>query len=125
MLLDTDIFIEILRESPQALVWLANQANAPMLSGVAALETAFGVRSPAELRSVSRKRAEFTILWPTVADVEHAVVKFAALRLSHGIGSLDAVTAALALRHNIPIATFNVKHFRSVPGLMVIVPYNL
>jgi predicted nucleic acid-binding protein len=121
--MDTDVFIEILRHAPRILTWLSEQSPAPYLSGIAALEAAFGSQSASELRTVARKRAKFDILWPNAINVEAATSNLAKARLSHGIGALDAITAAVALRHGIPVVTFNVKHFRGVPGLNVVAPY--
>jgi predicted nucleic acid-binding protein len=38
------------------------------------------------------------------------------------IGYYDVMIAATAIEHGFPVATFNLKHFQSVPGLTVIDP---
>ena len=48
---------------------------------------------------------------------------YGALRLAHGIGVLDMVIAVTAISHGQVLATFNVKHFRAVPGLVAVQPY--
>jgi predicted nucleic acid-binding protein len=34
------------------------------------------------------------------------------------------MTASIALRHNLTLVTFNIKHFRSTPGLSTVQPYD-
>jgi predicted nucleic acid-binding protein len=38
------------------------------------------------------------------------------------IGGHDLIIAATALEHLTPVATFNTRHFSSVPGLQTITP---
>jgi hypothetical protein len=53
----------------------------------------------------------------TSAITEHAVVLLEKLVLSHGIQLADALIAATALMHGLPLLTGNVKHFAAVPSL--------
>jgi predicted nucleic acid-binding protein len=43
--------------------------------------------------------------------------------LSHGVGVLDCLIAAIAIRLGNPFYTFNLKHFQVMPGLDVQAPY--
>lgn len=52
-----------------------------------------------------------------------AVANFRRLHLSHGLGLVDSLIAATALSLNVPLCTFNVKHFRHIPGLITEQPY--
>ena len=122
-IIDTDVFIEILRQRPKAIDWLDNLPSKPFLSGVAALEVSFGSRSSAESKEIDEAISTFDVLWPTDDDIQRATFEFGKLRPAHGIGSLDGLCAALALRHGLPILTFNTKHFRAVPGLAILEPY--
>jgi predicted nucleic acid-binding protein len=45
------------------------------------------------------------------------------LYLSHGLAIPDALIAAIALDHHLPLSTKNVRHFQAIPGLVVIRPY--
>lgn len=123
MILDTDVFIEVLRDDPLALHWITRQPAMPFLSGVAALEASFGSQSATELRLVHAKLKVFHILWPEPKDTEDATRQFSSIKLSHGLGAFDAITAAIAIRHKLQIVTFNVRHFRAIPGVSVIQPY--
>jgi predicted nucleic acid-binding protein len=53
MILDADVLIDLLRESPQAETWLRGLEALPAVSGMAALEVVYGSRnaaSPPETR---------------------------------------------------------------------------
>lgn len=41
------------------------------------------------------------------------------LTLSHGLGMGDALIAATALEHGLPLLTANVKHFAPIAGLNI------
>ena len=123
LLLDTDVLIDLLRKRPQAIEWAHNLPARPFLSGVATLEASSASRSLAESREIAAVLSRSAVLWPTDEDIRRATVEFSTLRLAHGIGSLDAVCAAQALRLKLPLATFNVKHFRAVPRLTTVTPY--
>ena len=122
MILDADVLIDLLRALPQARTWLSALPTQPAISGMAALEVLFGARDMAELRKVEAYLNPFTILWPSEADAQ-AARRMARHRLSDGIEIMDVMTAAIALRHNLPVVTFNVRHFRAIPGLTTIQPY--
>lgn len=123
MLLDTDILIDLSRRHPPALEWFASLTENPTVSGIAALEVAYGCRDRRALNDTMRFLLPLPISWPSIEDMQRALVEFAAVRLSSGLGLMDALTAALALRLQEPVATFNVKHFIAVPGVTTIQPY--
>lgn len=122
MILDADVAIDVLRRRPQAQTWFTQLNKRPRLSGAAAWEILFGARNTAELRQVQTFLELVSIIWPTEADAR-VVSELASYRLSDGIDILDNLTAAIALRSDEPVATFNVKHFRAIPGLETIQPY--
>jgi predicted nucleic acid-binding protein len=123
LILDSDVFVDLIRNHPPAINWLTMQQDTPFLSGVAALEISFGARSAPDLAAVNAGIKGFTVLWPNGDDIRRATTEFSRLNLSQGIGPLDAVVAALALRHGLPLATYNVKHFRGIKGLTIVQPY--
>ena len=65
----------------------------------------------------------FRIYWPAEADMNRALQEFTGYRLSHGLGLVDALIAATALGRGEPLATFNVRHYQAVPGLVTVQPY--
>lgn len=123
MLLDTDALIDIERLFPAADAWLSTLPALPFVSGFAAIELLNGCHSRADHRRVERFLHPFPVLWPTEADMNFALKNLTPLRLSNGLGMIDALIAATALGRNLPLVTFNIRHFRAVPGLITVQPY--
>ena len=66
---------------------------------------------------LQRRRA---VLLPVNEAVTlQAIALMESLTLSHGLQMGDALIAATALEHQLPVLTGNVKHFAAVPGLVV------
>jgi hypothetical protein len=122
-MLDADILIDLVRRHPPATAWFAGLSGAPHVSGIAALELAYGVQNATELRAVQRFLREFPLVWPSQADMRRALHDYARLRLSSGLGLMDALIAATAVGRGEVLATFNVRHFRAVPDLQLVQPY--
>ena len=120
MLVDSDVLIWHLRGLPRATQRL-DQLPRLTISAVTWLELLQGMRSLAELQAVQKSLAmRNTEQLPlTPAITLRAVVLMESLSLSHGLGMGDALIAATALEHGLPLLTANVKHFSPVNGLMV------
>jgi predicted nucleic acid-binding protein len=123
MILDSDILIAIERELTEALAWMDSAPEPLAVAGPAALELVAGCRNQNELRHIQELLAEFPILWPSQEAQQRALTTLMPLRLAHGIGPLDVLIAATALEADETLVTFNIRHFRAVPGLVVHVPY--
>ena len=67
--------------------------------------------------------APLPVIWPTEADCNRALVDFINFHMSHSLGLLDALIAACAVGQSATLCTFNVKHYRLVPGLQLLQPY--
>lgn len=76
-----------------------------------------------QVRQALRLVSGLPVVWPAEADCARALSDFAALHLSHGLGLLDALIAATAVGRGDTLCTFNVKHYRAVPGLAFVQPY--
>ena len=92
------------------------------VSGMAVLEALYGAQNAPELRWVENYLTPFPILWPSEADAQ-TTRRLARYRLSDGIELTDVLTAAIAMRHGLTLASFNVEHFRAIPGLSTMQPY--
>ena len=123
MLLDTDALVDLIRKHPAATAWFAALATMPFVAGFAALELVQGCQSSSELRAVQRFLTAFEIVWPTRTDLTTALIEYMPLRLAHGIGLIDAVIAATAVGAQYTLVTFNVKHYRPIPRLKTLQPY--
>jgi predicted nucleic acid-binding protein len=124
MILDSDILIDLERKEPNALAWLRSSPEAPATSGFVAFELVAGCKRKNDLRKVQKQLAQLRILWPNEPHLMQALRHFQHLHLSQGVGIADMLIAATALAHGRTLVTCNDKHFRAIPGLKVLVPYN-
>jgi predicted nucleic acid-binding protein len=74
-------------------------------------------------QTLSTELKAYKILWPTHSDCNDAVKLFIRYRLSHNIGIIDVLIGQLALSFNLPLHTFNKKHYEPIPGLTTVQPY--
>ncbi len=120
MLVDTDVLILHLRGYAQATRRL-DELGKLTLSAVSYLELLQGMRNKAELAAVKKMLTHrAAILLPvTEAITQRAIGLMEAITLSHGLQMGDALIAATALDHGLPVLTANVKHFGAVEGLKV------
>lgn len=120
MLVDTDVLIWHLRGYAQATRRL-DELGALTLSAVSYLEVLQGMRNKAELAAVKKmlERRSATLLPLSEAITQRAIALMESITLSHGLQMGDALIAATALDHGLPVLTANVKHFSAVEGLKV------
>jgi predicted nucleic acid-binding protein len=123
-LLDTDVLIDVQRGHPPAVAWFSSQTQPLAVPGFVVMELIQAARNSAELHGARKLVAPFPVVWPTEADCARALADLTTLRLSHSLGLIDAVIAATAVGQNATLCTFNLKHYRAVPGLTLTQPYN-
>ena len=122
--LDTDVLIALQHGHAPALAWFASApAGSLALPGYVVLELYQDARNNAELRATDIQIAGLPIFWPSEAECFRAIADIRRLHLSHGLGLADALIGATALSLGVPLCTFNVRHFRHVPGLTTEQPY--
>ena len=122
-LLDTDILIDIQRGHAPALAWFAALTELPFLPGIVVMELVQDAQNAQHVRKVLKLVAPLPVVWPTEGDCHRALSDFTSYHLSHGLGLLDSLIAACALGLSATLCTFNVKHYRIVPGLALEQPY--
>jgi predicted nucleic acid-binding protein len=122
-LVDTDVLIDIQRQHPPALAWFSSLTALPAVPGFVVMELVQDARNAREIRQVLRMVAPLSVVWPTEVDCARALSDFTAFHLSHRLGLLDSLIAACAVGQSATLYTFNTKHFRVVPGLVVARPY--
>ena len=123
LLLDTDILIDVQRGHPGALAWFAGLADVPAVPGLVVMELIQGAHNAKQVRDALRLTAPLPVVWPTEPDCQRALADFTTLHLSHGLGLIDALIAASAIGRSAELCTFNGKHYRAVPGLVLTRPY--
>jgi predicted nucleic acid-binding protein len=120
MLVDTDVLIWHLRGYPQATRRL-DELSHLTLSAVSYLELLQGMRNKAELVAVQKmlQRRQATVLPISETITQRAISLMESLTLSHGLQMGDALIAATALEHQLPVLTGNIKHFAAVEHLLI------
>lgn len=122
-LLDTDVLIDVQRGHPPAVAWFATLTQPLAVPGFVVMELIQSARNTREVQNARKQVAGFQIVWPSQADCARALADFTTLHLSHSLGLIDALIAATAVGLNATLSTFNLKHYRAVPGLTVMQPY--
>jgi len=123
-LLDTDVMIDIQHSRFGAVAWFgALDLDAVAVPGFVAMELAQSARDAREMRSADAILRDLTIVWPSEVACGAALADFRALHLSHSLGLVDALIGAAARERGAVLCTFNVRHYRAVPGLTTEQPY--
>lgn len=124
ILLDTDVMIDLLRQYPPAVAWLDSLGEEEIvLPGFVVMELIQGCRNKAEQEEVERELGAYSVAWPLPETCDEALSLFARYHLSHGLGILDALISQMAVALNLPLCTFNQKHYAAVPNLKTVQPY--
>jgi len=122
--LDSDVMIDLLRQYPPAVTWLDSLGEEEIiLSGFVVMELLQGCRNKIEQAKVEQVLTGFETVWPLPETCEEALMVFARYHLSHGVGLLDALIGQTAVALNLPLHTFNRKHYAAIPKLISIEPY--
>jgi predicted nucleic acid-binding protein len=117
-LLDTDVLIDIQRGYAPALAWFTGITDLPSVPGLVVMELIQDAQNMQQVRRALRLVAPLPIVWPTEVDCERALSDFTAYHLSHILGLIDAMIGACAVGLSATLCTFNVKHYRVIPGLI-------
>lgn len=94
-----------------------------VLPGFVMMELMQGCRNKAEQNRIEKIVTSFAIVWPLPDSCNVALSLFANYHLSHDVGLLDVLIAQTAVSLNLPLYTFNQKHYSMIPGLTIIEPY--
>ena len=118
MLVDTDVLIWFTRGHVGAMQRL--QSITPwQISTVTYIELIQGCRNSTEMRAIqSGLRNEDVVVLPITERIsERATSLIETYALSHAMRLGDALIAATALEHSLPLLSANRKHFTPVGGL--------
>ena len=125
ILLDSDVMIDLLRQYPPAVKWFGTLEDEEeiILPGYVVMELIQGGRNKTEQARLQRELATYGVVWPSPEDCDRALQVFTRYCLSHNAGLLDVLIGQTAVALDIPLCTFNQKHYQFVPGLQTIQPY--
>jgi predicted nucleic acid-binding protein len=122
-LVDSDAVIDLLRQHPPAVAWFASLQERPGLPGFVLMELVAGCPTRAAMQRMVRSLRPFRIYWPTQIDCERALATFMRGHFTHHLGIVDAIIGECAVGLGATLVTFNVRHFRAIPGLVTEQPY--
>lgn len=119
ILVDTDILIDLSRQNQAACDFIRSVESAHTLSisVITHMELVVGCRNKKELRELKTFLTFFQLL-PVSEIVSHEACNLLELyRLSHGLLIPDALIAATAIVHAIPLASKNRRDFSYIKSL--------
>jgi predicted nucleic acid-binding protein len=122
-LLDSDVLIDVQRKFAPAVAWLNTLSDPPLVPGFVVMELIQNAQNNQQVQAAVALTATLTIVWPTHADCERALEFFTKYHLSHNLGLVDSLIAACAIGLSATLCTFNLRHYRVVPGLITAQPY--
>lgn len=122
-ILDTDVLIDIQRGHAPAISWFTSLSEIPNVPGFVVMELIQDAKNAQQVRNALKLVAPLPIVWATETDCTRAFSDFTTYHLSHSLGLLDALIAACAVGRGATLCTFNLKHYRVVPGLVTEQPY--
>lgn len=124
ILVDTDVMVDLLREYLPAVAWLNSLGEEEIiLPGFVVMELVQGCRNKAEQEKVERILGAYSVAWPSPEMCDETLSVFARYHLSDGLGILDALIGQIAVALNLPLCTFNQKHYAAIPKLKTVQPY--
>ena len=130
VLIETTIIIEYLRTRHRTTITRFEKAiatfNECFLSVITIYEVEFGAARAGRISDLTDVLPYLDILPIDKVLAEQAARIHADLiALNREIGVKDVFIAATAMVNELPILTYNIEHFRRVPGLQVISPLEL
>ncbi len=120
MLIDSDVLVLHTRGNVAAAQRL-NAIEQWQISVVTYMELAQGCSDKSDLERLKKGLAarQVRVLQITPAISQRAANLIDALALSHGMRVADALIAATAIEHRMPLLTANLKHFSPITDLNV------
>ena len=120
VLIDSDVLIWFMRGLPKAIAALET-AGDWYISAVSYMELIQGCLNKAEVKAVQKalKSADDGVLPVTQGISDLACTLVEKYSLSHSVHLADALIAATALHHGLPLLTANIKHFLAIEALKI------
>ena len=122
-LVDTDVWIDFLRGTPQAVAFVSKLPNDVAISSISVAELYAGVRDGAESQALKDLLDTLEII-----DLNRNIAQAGGLirrehGKAHGVGLKDALIAATAVNRKACLYTLNIKHYPSLRKNQVAQPY--
>ena len=121
-LIATDLCTDLARGVPEVVAFFESPPVEIRLSTVTYLELLGLARSPAEQRRLRRFVVPYAVLSLGPMASSRAVELLLEHHLADGLQPLQALMAATALAHELPLYTRQPEPFRNIPDLEVVSP---
>ena len=118
ILTDTCILIEYFKENPDV-TKLIDETGIEniVLNSIIVMELISGARNKSELNSLKKRLNSFYVLEINQSVMDKANSLLEDYHLSHSLKIPDAVIAATASFHDVPLFTLNKKDFKFIPKI--------
>lgn len=122
--LDTDIMVDLLRQYQPSVTWLDSLGEVEVvIPRFVVMELIQGCRSKEEQEKVEKALTDYGVAWPLPETCSKAASAFSRCHLAHGLGIIDALIGQMAVDLEVPLHTFNTRHYEPIAGLSTIQPY--
>jgi tRNA(fMet)-specific endonuclease VapC len=123
VLCDTNVIIEFFKGNLQVVQQLQKIGQpAIAISAITQAELYFGALDKKELRRI-QKSLESIQTYPITTGISDQFLRLMMTYcLSHHLSIPDALIAATAIEHQVPLYTLNLKDFRFIAGLQIFAP---
>jgi len=117
ILCDTCVVIDFINQNSDSLDKLKEQDNILCINSIIEMELMQGAHNKREMQKIIRNINGFRRLEINQAILDLATQLLTRYLLSHHLQLPDAIIAACALIYDIPIITYNLKHFKYLPDI--------
>ena len=119
----TDVCFDLALGVPEAVAWFRDPPVEIRLATATYLELLQAARSPEEQRRLRRFVQAYPVLSLGPMASSTAVELLLRHGLADGLEALQALAAATALAHEIPLVTRHPEPYRNIDGLEIVQPY--
>jgi tRNA(fMet)-specific endonuclease VapC len=118
ILTDSCVLIEYLKENPLIQKKINDiPTENIVVNSIILMELFSGARNKRELNSIKIRLNKFQLLEINQSVMDETVSLLEEYHLSHGLKIPDAIIAATARYHDIPLYTFNLRDFKFIPDI--------
>ena len=119
-LIDTNIFIAVLKGDAKLKAYIESLPCA--LDTTVYTELIQGSKNNAEVQKIEKYLTRFELIHFDKAISRKAIELVRIYSKSHNLMVADAIIAATCLENNLTLVTYNIKDFRFVDGLKILIP---
>jgi hypothetical protein len=120
VLVDTDVLIDALNGRDEAISLLKKIGYENLIiSSITLMEVYQGAINKSQLIKLKKNLAYYDVLHLDFLISQKAIELVGEFKLSHGLSMPDALIAASAITHNIPLCTYNIQDFKFIKELIL------